>query len=102
MTAQLQTAAYLFASILFILSLGGLSSQESARRGVWYGIVGMVIAVLATVAGPSVEGHVYIVVAIAIASVIGVLLARRVEMTAMPELVAILPRFVGLAAVLVG
>ena len=99
---EIQTAAYLFASILFILSLGSLSSQESAKRGVFYGIVGMIIAILATVMGAGVQGHVYIIAAIAIASVIGVLLARRVEMTSMPQLVAILHSFVGLAAVLVG
>jgi H+-translocating NAD(P) transhydrogenase subunit beta len=101
-SAQIQTAAYLFASILFILSLGGLSSQESAKRGVFYGIIGMIIAVLATVLGDKVEGHIYIIVAIAIASVIGIIVARKVEMTAMPQLVAILHSFVGLAAVLVG
>lgn len=99
---EIQTAAYLFASILFILSLSGLSSQESAKRGVLYGIVGMIVAILATVLGKGVEGHVYIIGAIAIASVIGILLARKVEMTAMPQLVAILHSFVGLAAVLVG
>lgn len=99
---NIQTAAYLFASILFILSLGGLSSQESAKRGVLYGIVGMIIAIVATVLGSGVEGQVYIVVAIAIASLIGVVLARKVEMTSMPQLVAILHSFVGLAAVLVG
>jgi NAD(P) transhydrogenase subunit beta len=99
---EIQTAAYLFASILFILSLSGLSSQESAKRGVLYGIVGMIIAIIATVLGQGVEGHVYIIGAIAIASVIGIMLARKVEMTAMPQLVAILHSFVGLAAVLVG
>ena len=99
---EIQTAAYLFASILFILSLGSLSSQESAKRGVFYGIVGMLIAILATVLGQGVQGHAYIISAIAVASVIGVLLARRVEMTSMPQLVAILHSFVGLAAVLVG
>jgi NAD(P) transhydrogenase subunit beta len=99
---EIQIAAYLFASILFILSLGSLSSQESAKRGVMYGIIGMIIAVLATVLGQDVHGHAYIIAAIAIASVIGVLLARKVEMTAMPQLVAILHSFVGLAAVLVG
>lgn len=99
---EIQTAAYLFASILFILSLGGLSSQESAKRGVLYGIVGMIVAILATVLGEGVAGQVYIVVAIAIASLIGLMLARKVEMTAMPQLVAILHSFVGLAAVLVG
>ena len=101
-SAQIQTAAYLFASILFILSLGGLSSQESAKRGVLYGIIGMVIAIAATVAGAGVNGHIYILAGIAIASVIGIMVARRVEMTAMPQLVAILHSFVGLAAVLVG
>ena len=99
---EIQTAAYLFASILFILSLGGLSSQESAKRGVFFGIVGMIVAIIATVLGQGVAGHVYIIVAIAVASVIGLLLARKVEMTAMPQLVAILHSFVGLAAVLVG
>jgi NAD(P) transhydrogenase subunit beta len=101
-TAQIQTAAYLFASILFILSLGGLSSQESAKRGVFYGIIGMAIAILSTVLGDGVNGHIYILVAIAIASVIGIIVARKVEMTSMPQLVAILHSFVGLAAVLVG
>jgi H+-translocating NAD(P) transhydrogenase subunit beta len=101
-SAQVQLASYLFASILFILSLGGLSSQESAKKGVVYGIIGMIIAILSTVLGEGVEGHIYIIVAIAIASVIGVMLARKVEMTSMPQLVAILHSFVGLAAVLVG
>jgi len=99
---EIQTAAYLFASILFILSLGSLSSQESAKRGVFYGIIGMAIAIIATVFGQGVAGHVYIMAAIAIASLIGLMLARKVEMTSMPQLVAILHSFVGLAAVLVG
>ena len=99
---EIQTAAYLFASILFILSLGSLSSQESAKRGVFYGIIGMVIAIIATILGQHVAGHIYIISAIAVASVIGLLLARKVEMTSMPQLVAILHSFVGLAAVLVG
>ena len=102
MAMGIQTAAYLFASILFILSLGSLSSQESAKRGVFYGIIGMAIAILATVLGEGVAGQVYIIIAIAIASVIGLMLARKVEMTSMPQLVAILHSFVGLAAVLVG
>jgi NAD(P) transhydrogenase subunit beta len=101
-TGQIQIAAYLFASILFILSLGGLSSQESAKRGVFYGIVGMAIAILSTVLGKNVEGHIYIIIAIALASIIGIIVARKVEMTSMPQLVAILHSFVGLAAVLVG
>lgn len=101
-SSQIQIASYLFASILFILSLGGLSSQESAKRGVLFGIVGMAIAILSTILGEGVSGHIYIIVAIAIASVIGILVARKVEMTSMPQLVAILHSFVGLAAVLVG
>lgn len=101
-SSQIQVASYLFASILFILSLGGLSSQESAKRGVWFGIVGMIIAIVSTVLGKGVNGHIYIIAAIAIASVIGILVARKVEMTSMPQLVAILHSFVGLAAVLVG
>jgi NAD(P) transhydrogenase subunit beta len=99
---EIQMAAYLFASILFILSLGGLSSQESAKRGVLFGIVGMIVAIIATVLGEGVSGQVYIIAAIAVASLIGLMLARKVEMTAMPQLVAILHSFVGLAAVLVG
>ncbi len=101
-SSQIQIASYLFASILFILSLGGLSSQESAKKGVLYGIIGMIIAIVSTVLGEGVHGHIYIIVAIAIASLIGVAVARKVEMTAMPQLVAILHSFVGLAAVLVG
>ncbi len=101
-SSQLQTAAYLFASILFILSLGGLSNQESAKRGVLFGIVGMAIAVLSTLLGEGVEGQAYMLGAMAIASLIGVLVAKRVQMTSMPQLVAILHSFVGLAAVLVG
>jgi len=101
-SAPIQIASYLLASILFILSLGGLSSQESAKRGVLYGMIGMAIAILSTVLGESIEGHAYILAAIAIASVIGIFVARKVEMTSMPQLVAILHSFVGLAAVLVG
>lgn len=98
----LQTAAYLFASILFILSLGGLSSQESAKRGVLFGIIGMAIAIASTLLGGGVQGHVYIIIALVLASGIGIVVARKVEMTSMPQLVAILHSFVGLAAVLVG
>lgn len=101
-TTQIQSAAYVLASILFILSLGGLSSQESAKRGVLYGIVGMIIAMLSTLFGSGVEGHVPMIMVIALASLIGILLSRKVQMTSMPQLVAILHSFVGLAAVLVG
>ena len=101
-TIGLQTAAYLVAAILFILSLGGLSSQESAKRGVLYGMTGMLIAIVSTLMGDNVNGHLYLLIAIALAAVIGIIVARKVQMTAMPQLVAILHSFVGLAAVLVG
>ena len=99
---EIQTAAYLYASILFILSLSGLSSQSTAKRGVIYGIAGMLIAIIATLFGAGVEGRIFIVVSIAVASVIGILVARKVQMTTMPQLIALLHSFVGLAAVLVG
>ncbi len=100
--SEIQTAAYLYASVLFILSLSGLSSQDSAKRGVIYGIAGMVIAIAATLFGSGVEGKLYIVAAIAVAAVIGIFIARKVQMTTMPQLIALLHSFVGLAAVLVG
>lgn len=102
MISGIQTAAYVFASILFILSLGGLSSIESSKKGVLYGILGMFVAIVATVFGKGVEGHIYIILAIVLASIIGIVLAQRVKMESMPQLVAILHSFVGLAAVLVG
>ncbi len=102
MISGIQTAAYVFASILFILSLGGLSSIESSKRGVLYGVLGMLVAIVATIFGKDVQGHIYIIVAIVAASSIGIMLARRVKMESMPQLVAILHSFVGLAAVLVG
>jgi NAD(P) transhydrogenase subunit beta len=98
----LQTVSYIAASVLFILSLGGLSSQESAKRGNYYGIIGMFIAIIATALGERTQGHAYLLAAMTIASFIGIYLARKVEMTSMPQLVAILHSFVGLAAVLVG
>jgi NAD(P) transhydrogenase subunit beta len=101
---QLANAAYVVAAVLFILALRGLSSQETARRGNLYGIVGMVIAILATFSRPTQPLHFspYLFGAIAVAIVIGATLALRVGMTSMPELVALLHSFVGLAAVLVG
>ena len=96
------TAAYIIAAILFIMSLAGLSKHETAKAGCWYGIVGMAIALIATVFGPESKGTIWILIAMAIGAVIGVRKALKVEMTEMPELVAILHSFVGLAAVLVG
>jgi NAD(P) transhydrogenase subunit beta len=102
--ATLSTVAYVGAIILFILSLGGLSSPESSRRGNLYGVVGMTIAVLATVLGPQVTpaGYGWIVGALAVGAAIGLYAARVVKMTQMPELVALMHSLVGLAAVLVG
>lgn len=102
MTTELQSAAYIAATVLFILSLGGLKDQESAKRGVWYGIVGMAIAVFATIFGPGVAIGPTLIIAIVIGAVIGTVLAQRVEMTGMPQLVALLHSFVGLAAVFIG
>ncbi len=95
-------AAYLVASVLFILSLGGLSHPETARRGNVYGMIGMALAIFATMLLRGSGGIVPIVAAMAIGGSAGLVVARRVQMTAMPELVAILHSFVGLAAVLVG
>lgn len=102
MTQGLITSAYLLAAAFFIASLAGLSQQESARRGNWLGILGMTIALLATIAGVSLDAMLPLVIALAIGGAIGLRLALKVEMTQMPELVAILHSFVGLAAVLVG
>ena len=96
------TAAYVVAAVLFILSLGGLSGQESAKRAVWYGIVGMALAVLATLIGPGAGLWWLSIPLIAAGGVIGYMLASRVEMTQMPELVAGMHALVGLAAVFVG
>ena len=96
------TAAYVVAAILFILSLGGLSGQESAKRAVWYGIVGMALAVFATLIGPGSGLWFFSVILIAGGGIIGYMLASKVEMTQMPELVAGMHALVGLAAVFVG
>ncbi|MEM0936735.1 MAG: NAD(P)(+) transhydrogenase (Re/Si-specific) subunit beta [Pseudomonadota bacterium] len=95
-------AAYVVAGILFILSLGGLSGQESAKRAVWYGIVGMAVAVVATMMGPGQGMWIVSIVLIALGAAVGYQLATRVQMTQMPELVAIMHSLVGLAAVFVG
>ena len=96
------TAAYVVAAVLFILSLGGLSGQESAKRAVWYGIVGMGLAVGATLIGPGSGLWLLSLVLIGIGGFIGMQLAQRVQMTQMPELVAAMHSLVGLAAVFVG
>src|SRR5882757_4605855 len=95
------TALYLAAGVLFILSLGGLSAQSSARRGNTYGMAGMLIALIITAAA-AVHSYGVLIFALAVGGSIGAVLARRVQMTAMPELVAMLHSFVGAAAVLVG
>jgi NAD(P) transhydrogenase subunit beta len=96
------TVSYIAATVLFILALGGLSNQETARRGNWYGIVGMTIALLATVLGVVTQHYELLLGALLIGGSIGIVLARRVQMTQMPELVASLHSLVGLAAVMVG
>src|SRR5512137_1235273 len=104
MSANIATMAYIAATILFILSLGGLSNPETSRRGNLFGIIGMAIAVLATVFGPRVTaaGIPWIVGALAVGGAVGLYAAKKVQMTQMPELVALMHSLVGLAACLVG
>ncbi|BEI25933.1 Re/Si-specific NAD(P)(+) transhydrogenase subunit beta [Vibrio fluvialis] len=102
MSAGLVQAAYIVAALFFILSLAGLSKQESAKAGNYYGIAGMTIALLATIFSPGASGLAWIILAMLIGGAIGMHFAKKVEMTEMPELVAILHSFVGMAAVLVG
>ena len=105
MTIGILTASYITSSVLFILALGGLSNQEKAKRAVWYGIFGMAIAVAATIFGNQVfltEWLDWLIGAIVIGSAIGVIVAKKVQMTGMPQLVAALHSFVGLAAVFIG
>ena len=101
-SASLLPMAYILATILFILALGGLSNQETARRGNWYGIIGMAIAFLATVLWEVRANTLELGAALVLGGAIGLVAARRVQMTQMPELVAILHSLVGLAAVAVG
>jgi len=96
------TAAYVVAAVLFIQSLGGLSGQESAKRAVWYGIVGMALAVAATLYGPGAGNWLVSLVMVAVGGVIGWYVAQRVQMTEMPQLVAAMHSLVGLAAVFIG
>ncbi len=99
---SLVTVAYLTAGVLFILSLGGLSNPETSKRGVWYGIIGMILALVATAFDGTVSAFGMLAVAVIPAVIIGAVVAHRVKMTSMPQLVAMLHSFVGLAAVLVG
>jgi proton-translocating NAD(P)+ transhydrogenase subunit beta len=94
--------SYIIATILFILALGGLSNQETARRGNWYGIIGMTIALVATILGDVTAQYDKLIVALLVGGSVGLILARRVQMTQMPELVAVLHSLVGAAAVAVG
>jgi NAD(P) transhydrogenase subunit beta len=104
MNASLATVSYIGSTILFILSLGGLSNPETARRGNLLGIIGMTVAVLATVFGPRVtpSGYAFIIGALVVGGAIGLYAAKKVQMTQMPELVALMHSLVGLAACLVG
>ncbi len=102
MTPGIVTAAYIAAIILFILALGGLSNQETARRGNAYGMLGMALALVATLAGIVTKNYTIVFITLALGGTVGLVLARRVQMTEMPELVAILHSLVGAAAVLVG
>jgi NAD/NADP transhydrogenase beta subunit len=104
MSESLTTVAYLGAAILFILSLGGLSNPETSRRGNLYGMIGMALAVLATIFGPkvAVAGIGWIMAALVIGGSVGLYAAKTVKMTQMPELVALMHSLVGLAACLVG
>src|SRR5471030_3102399 len=102
MSGGLVTAAYIVAAILFIFSLAGLSKHETSKQGNIFGVTGMAIALIATILGPDSGNVGWIIIAMVIGGAIGIYLARRVEMTGMPELVAILHSFVGLAATLVG
>jgi len=104
MTTGLATVSYLGAAILFIFSLSGLSHPETSRRGNLFGIVGMTVAVLATIFGPRVSaaGIPWIIGAMAVGGSVGLVAARKVQMTQMPELVALMHSLVGLAAALVG
>jgi NAD(P) transhydrogenase subunit beta len=101
MSQGFTAAAYVIASILFIMALGGLSNQESAKRSVWYGVVGMAIAVLATLLGPGSINHILFLPLLAAGGALGIWVARRVAMTEMPQLVAAMHSLVGLAAVFI-
>ena len=101
MTANMTGSAYLIASVLFILSLRGLSSPDSARTGVMFGIVGMVIAIFTTLMDPGVVSYSMIIMGVLIGGAIGTLIALKIQMTALPQLVAAFHSLVGMAAVFV-
>ncbi|MCG8072534.1 MAG: NAD(P)(+) transhydrogenase (Re/Si-specific) subunit beta, partial [Candidatus Thiodiazotropha taylori] len=100
-SANTQSIAYLISAVLFILALKGLTHPASARRGNYLGMIGMAIAILATLLGSEVQSYGFIIAGVAAGALIGFVVASRVEMTAMPQLVAALHSFVGMAAVLV-
>ena len=102
MSHGIVTAAYIVAAVMFILSLAGLSHQETAKRGCYLGIAGMTIALIATVFSKDAQGLGWVIIAMIIGGAVGLYQAKKVEMTQMPELIAMLHSFVGLAAVLVG
>jgi NAD(P) transhydrogenase subunit beta len=102
MSNGLITAAYVVAAVLFILALGGLSNQEKAKRAIWYGIVGMVLAVAATIGTPGVDAYITLSLMVLLGGIAGWVVAKRVQMTQMPELVAGFHSLVGLAAVFIG
>ena len=100
---DLVRALYIGATVLFVLTLGGLSNQESSRKGNMYGMIGMTVAIIATLLGPYVTKNYHLILTLMLlGGIIGISLAKKVQMTQMPELVAILHSLVGLAAVLVG
>ena len=100
-TESLTSLAYLVAAVLFIMALRGLSSPETSRKGNFFGMLGMLIAVVTTVLSPAVTSYGWIIIALAIGAVIGIFIARKIAMTAMPQLVAAFHSLVGMAAVLV-
>ena len=102
MTEGVVTASYIVSAIFFILSLSGLSHPETSRRGNLFGIIGMIIAITATVMSTQVTAYSILIVTMLSAAAVGTLVAKKVQMTEMPELVAILHSFVGMAAVLIG
>ncbi|MBR0128883.1 MAG: NAD(P)(+) transhydrogenase (Re/Si-specific) subunit beta, partial [Neisseriaceae bacterium] len=102
MATGIVTSAYIIAAIFFILALAGLSKQETAKNGNMFGMIGMAIALIATICSEDVNGLIWIIIAMLGGAIVGIYKAKKVEMTQMPELIALLHSFVGLTAVLVG